>query len=150
MKRLLLILGIALMMISCDENVDCDKFILFSPEDLVFDKQTGGTMSITASDKAFVWEIIGKKKNPDGGADSWNFKSFFEIRPPQNKITLEDIKKYTEFEAFGCKVIPETSYKKFTIVVEPNCGYDAFTIGFRRIVRNASNPVPSEFEIRLE
>lgn len=150
MKKILLILGIALMLISCEKHEAGDKFILFSPEELVFDKQSGGTMSITTSDKAFVELIIGKKKNLEGAADSWEFKSFFEVNPPRYTIALEDIKKYTEFDAFGCKVIPDASYRKFTIVVEPNCGYDAFTVEFHRIVGNRSDLVPSDFEIRLE
>ena len=96
MKKILLILGLALMLISCEKHEAGDKFILFSPEELVFDKQSGGTMSITTSDKALVELIIGKKKNLEGAADSWEFKSFFEVNPPRYTIALEDIKKLPE------------------------------------------------------
>lgn len=152
MKKLLLILGIALMTISCNKLIDSDVFVLMTPENATFNKQEGGTIVVKATNyKAYVTQMNrGIKTSNEYEPYQWEIKSFFKTYPPNYEITLEDIKKYKEYEAFGCKVIPDASNREFTIVVEPNCDSDVINIVFSRIAGNHGSSVPTEFEIRLE
>jgi TusA-related sulfurtransferase len=151
MKKILLILGVVLMSVSCNKFVECDVFVLMTPKNATFNKQEGGTITVEADDKAYVRQINrGIKTSNEYEPYQWEVKSFFKTTPPRYEITLEDINKYKEYEAFGCKVIPDASKRKFTIVVEPNCDSDAITVVFSRIAGNYGSSVPTEFEIRLE
>lgn len=152
MKKILLILGVVLMAVSCNKLIESDVFVLMTPKNATLNKQEGGTIVVEATNyKAYVRQINrGIKTSNEYDPYQWEVKSFFKTTPPRYEITLEDINKYKEYEAFGCKVIPDASKRKFTIVVEPNCDSDAIKVVFSRIAGNYGSSVPTEFEIRLE
>lgn len=137
MKRLLLILGIALAFVACekeDSGEDLDKllyansgYVKLSQNYVVFDKETGGSITIYAEEDAFVGGL-GRYV----GAES-EIESLYDIQAPEYILTLEQILKYKEFVTDGCKIVPD-GFRKFTITVEPNCGYDLYEICIVKIV----------------
>lgn len=59
----------------------------------------------------------------------------YDIESPDYIIKLEQIQKRKEFVTDGCKVVPD-GFRKFTITVEPNCGYDHYDISFSRVIES--------------
>lgn len=142
MKRLLLILSLALMAVACekeDPNEDplygCKDIKFFHNSEplsvIRFDKETGGTITIEAEVDAFVAGLGGMKDN------EMIVESFYEwdIPEPEYIIKLEQIKKHKEFVTEGCKVVPD-GLRKFTITVEPNCDFSFYEVCFSKIIKS--------------
>ena len=108
-------------------DTDTDSYVKLSQFSVVFDKEKGGTITIESEKDAFVKGImrhVGKQID---------MESFYNVSPPDFIISFEQISKYKEFTTPGLKVIPD-GYRKFTIVVEPNCGYDSYAIGIAKLL----------------
>ena len=137
MKKILFILFAALAFIACDkenqeENLsnllyDNSGYVKLSQDYVFFDKEKGGTITIEAEEDAYVDGIsrqVGTKLDSE---------VFYDITPPDYVVTLDQILEYKEFTTPGLKVIPN-GFRKFTIIVEPNCGYDLYHVGIVKIV----------------
>ena len=144
MKRLLLILGLALTFVACEKYEDelgeldmignisrsenfssSTDFVKLSQYSWRVDREKGGTITIETDDAAFVEAMVTLDEIEGVGADyNDDIKRFYRRVAPLYIIKYEDIKKQSVYEAFGCKVVRE-GYRKFTITVEPNCGSDS-------------------------
>lgn len=155
MKRLLLILSLILIFISCEkreskEVPDKDILANISPRSVVIDKEKGGSITIETDKDAFVTKIakINNTGNPEDyyyEVESFFYKSF---------VKLEDIIEYDKYEALGCKVIPN-GFREFTIIIEPNCDCTAFNVHLNIIYESKEygligSHTPSIFNILLE
>lgn len=137
MKRILLILGLALAFVACEkesqvENLDklLDDnrgYVKLSQNNVTFDKQKGGTITIEAEEDAFLNQIT-KVTGSDIEASA-----FYEMTPPDYVITLEQILKYKEFTLDECKVVPD-GFREFTVTVEPNCDCDYIVIAISKLI----------------
>ena len=126
MKRLLLILGFALMAVACNKDDDLDgcRLVVLTPNNTTISKEMGGVVTVGADIDAYVQGIV--KVFPDRSFDA---KHFIRSSPPDYIIFLDDVMKYEEYEADGCKVIPN-GLREFTIIVEPNCDCDYIEVQF--------------------
>lgn len=134
MKQLILILGLAIMAVSCNEkneDIDADIFVLLTPKNITINKETGGVVTVRTDTDAYVRAIV-KMISEEPSDLNFELKSFFNVRPPEYLITIEDIMEYEVYEAYGCKVVP-SGLQEYTIIVEPNCDYDAIKVQFARI-----------------
>ena len=139
MKRILLILGLALAFVACEKEQESQAenlnellyensgYVKLSQNSVTFDKQKGGTITIEAEEDAFLAEIA-KVTGSDFEAGC-----FYEMAPPDYVITLEQILKYKEFVVDGCKVVPD-GFRKFTVTVEPNCDCDYIEIAISKLI----------------
>ena len=139
MKKLLFVLFAALAFVACEKDIpQATQFVGITPEKVVLEKETGGSITIETSDDSFV-DAIGTyiKVNVNGydGYEITNTKSFFNIYPPLYLVKFDDIIKYKEYEGLGCKVVPD-GFQKFNIIVEPNCDCDFIEIHFNRIIES--------------
>ena len=105
---------------------DNSGYVKLSQNSVTFDKEKGGTITIEAEEDAYVNGIARQV-----GA-TLEAESYYNISPPDYIISLEQITKYKEFTTPGLRVIPD-GYRKFTIVVEPNCGYDVYIVGIAKL-----------------
>lgn len=137
MRKILFVMFAALAFVACDkenqeENLsnllyDNSGFVKLSQDYVFFDKEKGGTITIEAEEDAFV---CGLSRQVGTKLDS---EVFYDMTPPDYVVTLDQILKYKEFTTPGLKVIPN-GFRKFTIIVEPNCGYDLYHVGIVKIV----------------
>lgn len=137
MRKILFVMFAALAFVACDkenqeENLsnllyDNSGFVKLSQDYVFFDKEKGGTITIEAEEDAFV---CGLSRQVGTKLDS---EVFYDMTPPDYVVTLDQILKYKEFTTPGLKVIPN-GFRKFTIIVEPNCGYDLYLVGLTKIV----------------
>lgn len=138
MKRLLLILGLTLAFVACEKNDSSEEnlddllyngsgYVKLSQNSVIFDKQTGGVITIEAEEDAFVSEI---SKITGLSIESGQF---YKLTPPDYILTLEQILKYKQYVVDGCKVVPN-GYRKFTITIEPNCDCDYLEIAISKFV----------------
>ncbi len=139
MKKLLFVLFAALAFVACEKDLpQATQFVGITPEKVVLEKETGGSITIETSDDSFV-DAIGTyiKVNVNGydGYEITNTKTFFNISPPQYLVKFDDIIKFKEYEALGCKIVPD-GFQKFNIIVEPNCDCDFIAIHFNRIIES--------------
>lgn len=157
MKRILLILGLALAFVACEKEdelgdlyelkssgllEDNSGYVELSQSSVIFDREKGGTITIETEDAAFV-EAIGTSVATEGVGSNPNmdYKSYYNREPPLYLIKYEDIKQHKVYEWYGCKVVRD-GYRKFTITVEPNCGsdsdyyYNQIDVCITRIVRS--------------
>ena len=113
MKRILLILGLALAFVACEkeqespeENLsillyDNSGFVKLSQNSVTFDRQKGGTITIETEEDAFVNGIV------KFSGFKYEAGDFYDLTPPDYLITLEQILKHKEFTVEGCKVVPD-------------------------------------------
>ena len=155
MKRLLLILGFALMAVACNKDDDLDgaPLVLFTPKDITINKETGGVVTVRTHIDAYVKSIV-KIFSSDSSNRDIDSKAFFRTRPPEYLITIEDIMKYDEYETDGCKVIPN-GFQEYDIIVEPNCDCDVIQVYFAEIYESKKHGkigshISSIFRIQLE
>ena len=150
MKKILFILFAALAFVACDKKDEKGKdgtaMVNITPRSAVIDKEAGGTITIETDNDAFVSTII-QIDNSDNPSDTESF--FYD-----SFIKLKDIVKYDKYEAFGCKVIPD-GFRKFTVIIEPDCDCAAFNIGFNRILPSEEHGkigcnIPMIFLIKLK
>ena len=138
MKKILFFIFAALAFVACEKNDSSEEnlddllyngsgYVKLSQNSVIFDKQTGGVITIEAEEDAFVSEI---SKITGLSIESGQF---YEIAPPDYILTLEQILKYKEYVVDGCKVVPN-GYRKFTITVEPNCDCDYLEIAISKFV----------------
>lgn len=151
MKRLLLILGLALMAVSCEKHIDVDFFVGITPEEVTINKETGGVVTVTTSSEAYVVGIV-KEISKDPSNPDYKSKSFFRNSSPV--ITIEDIMEYEVYEVYGCKVVPN-GLQEYTVIVEPNCDYNAIYVDFARIYESKKygkigDHPPTSLKINLE
>ena len=97
MKRILLILGLTLMITSCEKDLpQATQFVGITPEKVVLEKATGGSITIETSHDSFVDAIgtyIEVNANGYDGYEIANTKSFFNIYPPLYLVKFDDIIK---------------------------------------------------------
>ena len=118
MRKILFVLVAALAFVACEKDIpQATQFVGITPEKVVLEKATGGSITIETSHDSFV-DAIGTyiKVNANGydGYEIANTKSFFKIYPPLYLIKFDDIIKYKEYEGLGCKVVPD-GFQKFNI-----------------------------------
>ena len=139
MKKILFFIFAALAFVACEKDIpQATKFVGFTPEKVVLEKATGGSITIETSDDSFVDGIVAYTKVNVNGNEVYeitNTKFFFNISPPLYLIKFDDIIKYKEYEGLGCKIVPD-GFKKFNIIVEPNCDCDYIGIHFNRIIES--------------
>ena len=136
MKRLLLILGLALAFVACEKNDDSGDIrddnlyaggmFKLTPSSITFDREVGCVVTIEAEVDAFLLGIAVIDE------DNRDLKLFYTSTPPDYILKLEDIKKYTKYEHRGCKIVRD-GYKKFTLTIEPNCDFQSADLTFCRI-----------------
>ncbi len=156
MKRILLILGIALAFVACEKEEPqyADIMVLLTPKSAVVDRETGGVITIETDKDSYV-KTIAKINFSDNPTDYYyDTKHFNRSYPPEYIIKLEDIMRYDEYKAFGCRIVPD-GLRKYTITIEPNCDFTHFEIYFGRIFESKKHGMigdhaPSIFNIRLE
>ena len=155
MKKILFLIFAALAFVACEkEDPDSDVFVLLTPKSEIIDKAEGGTIIVEANCDSFVSSISKCNISEDFIAYNKDSKSFFKIYPPLYLIKMEDIMKYDEYEAFGCKVIP-MSFNRYKIIIEPNCNCDKFEIFFNRIIESneygkIGGHTPSNLSIKVK
>ena len=126
MKKILFILFAALAFVACNKDDDLDgcRLVVLTPNNTTISKEMGGVVTVRAHIDAYVQGIV--KVFPDRSFDA---KHFIRSSPPDYIIFLDDVMKYEEYEADGCKVIPN-GLREFTIIVEPNCDCDYIEVQF--------------------
>ena len=163
MKKLLFVLFAALAFVACEKEDDYAElgdlvelkdlqsypyltgnsgYVKLSQDEVTFDKEKGGTITIETVDAAFVL-CMGTAVNIEGVGSIPNrdTKSYYQVNAPLYLLKYEDIKKIKVYEGFGCTVVRD-GYRKFTITVKPNCDSDydydfnQITIGIQRIVKS--------------
>ena len=143
MKRILLILSLALAFVACkkeDSGEYLDK-LLYAGADikfthnsepiqsLYFNKEKGGTITIETNVDAF---ILGLGIYTEGVSDG---KLFYTSSPPDFILKFEDIIKCKEYLYKCCKIIPD-GFRKFNLTIEPNCDFDYIELSFCRIIES--------------
>lgn len=127
----------ALAFVACEKENHNDIYgntqyhVKCYPETLFFNKETGGIATIETEVDAFV-SGLGRMKGKERVGESLYE---YDIPAPEYIIKLEQIQKHKEFVTDGCKVVPD-GFCKFTITVEPNCGYDHYDISFSRVIES--------------
>lgn len=144
MKRILLIIGIALAFVACekddsssdsrDENLYAGGDIKFYQNSehihkLYFDKENGGTITIETEVDAFVLGMLIITE------DGEEIKNFYTSSPPDFILKLEDIAKLNEYECQGCKIVRD-GFRKFTITVNPDFDYSQIDLAFSKIIES--------------
>lgn len=134
MKKILFFIFAALAFVACEKEgpMNSGPYLSLIPNEVIIDKETGGSVMIQASNESYVRQIEKCVNGEEGGYEAIDIKVFFEKNNYQNPIIYEDIIECKEYEAFGCKIIPQTS-NKYTIIVEPNSNCNFFEIHFNRI-----------------
>lgn len=138
MKKILFFIFAALAFVACEKNDSSEEnlddllyngsgYVKLSQNSVIFDKQTGGVITIEAEEDAFVSEI---SKITGLSIESGQF---YKLTPPDYILTLEQILKYKQYVVDGCKVVPN-GYRKFTITIEPNCDCDYLEIAISKFV----------------
>lgn len=140
MKRILLILGLALAFIACEKEDSRDN-LLYAGGDikfyqnsehihrLYFDKENGGTITIETEVDSFVHGMTIVTE------DGKEVKNFYSSTPPDFILKLEDIAKLNEYECQGCKIVRD-GFRKFTITVNPDFDYSKIDIAFSKIIES--------------
>ena len=126
MKKYLILLVAALSLAACNKDDDLDgcRLVVLTPNNTTISKEMGGVVTVRADIDTYVQGIV--KIFPDRSFDA---KHFIRSSPPDYIIFLNDILKYKEYEADGCKVIPN-GLREFTIIVDPNCDCDYIEVQF--------------------
>lgn len=126
MKKYLILLVAALSLAACEKDDDLDgcRLVVLTPNNTTISKEMGGVVTVRADIDTYVQGIV--KIFPDRSFDA---KHFIRSSPPDYIIFLDDILKYKEYEADGCKVIPN-GLREFTIIVDPNCDCDYIEVQF--------------------
>lgn len=138
MRKILFVMVAALTLVACEKNDSSEEnlddllyngsgYVKLSQNSVIFDKQTGGVITIEAEEDAFVSEI---SKITGLSIESGQF---YKLTPPDYILTLEQILKYKQYVVDGCKVVPN-GYRKFTITIEPNCDCDYLEIAISKFV----------------
>lgn len=126
MKKILFFMFAAFAFVACNKDDDLDgcRLVVLTPNNTTISKEMGGVVTVRADIDTYVQGIV--KIFPDRSFDA---KHFIRSSPPDYIIFLDDILKYKEYEADGCKVIPN-GLREFTIIVDPNCDCDYIEMQF--------------------
>lgn len=155
MRKFIIVMVAALAFVACEKNgADYDILVRLTPQSVDIDKDRGGVVVIETDIDSYIGSIV--KINSLDNSASYNVESesFFRTSPPEYLVKFEDIIKYDKYEAFGCKVIPD-GFRRYTIMIEPNCDCNLFEIYFHRIIESESygkigGHAPSTLKIHLK
>lgn len=142
MKRLLLILVLAIIATSCEKGEEVStKFVNFVPKHTNMERTRGGKAYVIADVPTYPKFIVPHKLHDHSMAESNRLDCY-----PNHIPTEEELRSAGPYEVLGCKITLSENFLEYTIEIEKDCDWDYIEVWTDEL---DDNPISSMFRVNL-